>query len=407
MPLLTWYDQAHLHREVCLAVLNAYLPHGAAHKLAQLVGVTPQWFAYFRQADSFSMPSLALAQRIAAKLPAPAAYRQAFVEHLAAARQAYVAAKQEIHNHAQSRLPISDYLQELDAAFYAANFGPNLQTTKQHYQRAFALARLIVTHAAPEVYPLEYMQTCATLLHICIALDQVADGLYWIKLGNHLAQQLTVNDLPTLLQRDQLRHRRYLLARDEALGYHHLGDDKKALLCYNHAAQQLGDHPNPRSQQGDLARNRLISLPGSGRFAIGDAEALAQRAIFVFEQKNDALGLLLNRQALAHAYLAVGNRKNLKKAERSLDGLLTELEALPNAGQIHRAVVLQTSAELCWRRGDQSNWQTLIRQTLEITRQAGLAHFYNQLCDQYGAALNPVLAMLSTEKPVDSKQENR
>jgi len=77
MPLLTWYDQAHLHREVCLAVLDAYLPHGAAHKLAQVVGVTPQWFAYFRQADSFSMPSLALAQRIAAKLPAPAAYRQA------------------------------------------------------------------------------------------------------------------------------------------------------------------------------------------------------------------------------------------------------------------------------------------------------------------------------------------
>jgi hypothetical protein len=94
-----------------------------------------------------------------------------------------------------------------------------------------------VTQVQPLAYPLEYMDVCGTLLHICIALDRVVEGLYWIKIGNHPAQHLRVVDLPTQAAREQLLHLRYILARDEGLGYHHLGDDKAALVCYDQAAQ--------------------------------------------------------------------------------------------------------------------------------------------------------------------------
>jgi hypothetical protein len=397
MMLLTWYDQAYLHRATSIAVLDAYLPHGNLHKFAAAVGVSPQWFTYFRQADSFSMPSLELARRIVGQLPAPPTYCQAFYEHLAEARKAYLAAQDAVQRRSAVGAPIHEYLAECNAAFYAATFGGNLDQTQQHYLRALALARTIVTQSAPEVYPLEYMEVCGTLLHICIALDRVAEGLYWIKVGNHLTQQLTTAELPTQAARERLLHLRYILARDEALGYHHLGDDKAALVCYDRAAYHLAHHYNPRAKQGDLARNRLLSLPGTARFTLSDAESLARQAKPVFEQQSDWLGLLLNQQALACAYMAYGNAKNLKRADHLLDGLLIKLTALPNAGQVHRAVVLQAQAGLYWRRGDTASWQVVMQQVWPIVRQAGLVYYANRLVNQYGETLNALLSSFTEE----------
>jgi hypothetical protein len=138
---------------------------------------------------------------------------------------------------------------------------------------------------------------------------------------------------------------------------------------------------------GDLARNRLLSLAGSSRFAIGEAEALAGAAQGIFEQKSDHLGVVLNGQALARALIVHGNRKSLKRAEALLRDLPAQLNRLPNAGQIHWAVLLKTRADLAWRYGDQTTWRQIIAQLLTLVRQSGLVHMQHRLSQEYEPTL--------------------
>lgn len=214
-------------------------------------------------------------------------------------------------------------------------------------------------------------------------------------MANHLAAQLTTADLVGEERRARLLHVRYVLARDEALGYHHFGNDRAAWRCYERGERALAEHPNPRSQYGDLARNRLLALAGIPRFTISEAEGLAHCAIPIFEQKADGLGLLLNRQALARAYVVQGGAKNFRRAERVLRDLLAELSTLPNAGQIHRVVVMQTLGQLYWRRGDTTEWQRVMAGLLPLARQAGLLYFTNRLKQTYGSALDSILEPIS------------
>lgn len=391
MLILTDYDLASTHRHICVAILDAYLPHGERGVFAGRISVTPQWFTYFRQADSFSMPSLELAKRISEHLPAPDHIRRAFYEHLVEARKAYESASHEVAYRAATGLPIGDLVQQVADAFNAATFQASLNETKSLYNQALATALLIVNNTSPMAYPLEYLTVCSYLLHICSALDRMPQGLYWAKVGRHITQMLARNEFVTWQERERLEDLCYLLARDEALGYHNLGNAKASLDAYECAASTLQRHHREKEWRADLSRNKLIALSAIPRFSIREAEGLAYQAETELERLGNSLSVLLTKEALSRAYIAYRGKKNLQKAERLLYDVLKSLEGEPDAGQLHQAIILKTAASLYWVRDDRSQWEQAIRHVLTITQSAGLLHQHNSILKQYGTALVPLL----------------
>ncbi|MBI1299536.1 hypothetical protein GC175_31815 [bacterium] len=387
MLILSNYDLASIHRNTCVAILDAYLPHGNRGAFAAQIGVTPQWFTYFRQSDSFSMPSLELGKRIADQLPAPDHIRCAFYEHLAAAREAYDAAGQEVAYRTAKGLPIRDLVQEVADAFNEATFHADMNETRRQYEEAEAKALLIVNNTPPMAYPLEYLTVCSYLLHICSALDRVPQGLYWAMVGRHITQFLVRNEFVTWEERDRFEDLRYLLARDEALGLHNLGNPKVSLAAYDHAASVLQGHHRKKEWQADLSRNKLITLSTMPRFGIREAEALANSAELELERTGNHLAVLLTREALARAYIEYGGHKNLATAERMLGDVQSGLDRQESVGQLHFSIVLKTLTRLHWVRQDRQSWDKTVHQVLTLTQNAGLFHQYHNVLQRYGGAI--------------------
>ena len=388
MALLTWNDKADIHREVCVAILDAFVPHGQRGKFIKSVGYTKQWYSYIRQANSFRMPSLETARKIAENLPAPKSYQQAFFHHLAEARKAYEAANQEVFQRTAFRQPVDDYLQELKSSFSEATFDGDMYEARDQYRRVLEQGKVLITNLHPDIYFLEYLEVCSLMAHACYVLDNAASGLYWAKLGRCLAEDYeTFNNQ---YKRQRLDNLRFLLARDEALGYHNLKNPKLAQQYYNRAETLL---PNDSKiiRLADVYRNRLISLSTLPRFTVGKAAGLAGQAEKVFEKRGDELSLLLNNEALARAYIVYGSSLNLRRAKKLLHYTQERLDLLPNAGPLHSTVVLITKARLHWHENDRSSWEHTIKEALTITTQAGLFHQHRKIVKEYGEALVPFL----------------
>lgn len=382
--LLSQCDIGSIRRDICIAILDAYLPHGRRIEFASRIGVTAQWFTYFRQAESSSMPSRELGKKISEHLPAPDHIRRAFYEYLVEARKAYETAGHEIVYRSTKGLPIHDLVKEVIDAFNAATFHADLNETKRQYENALAAALLIINNTTPMAYPLEYLTVCSYLLHICSALDRLPQGLYWAMVGRHITQILTRNEFITLEERARFEDLRYLLARDEALGFYNLGNAKASLAAYEYATSTLKAHHREKEWQADLNRNKLNALSTLPRFSIRDAEALANSAERELERIGNHLSVLLTREALSRSYIAYGGRKNLERAEHLLVDIQAGFSQQKFVGQLHFAVVLKTLTHLHWVRQDRYSWEQSVHHLLSLTQKAGLLHQYNSVLKLYG-----------------------
>ncbi len=388
MALLTWYDKADIHREVCATILDAFVPHGQRGKFIESVGYSKQWYVYIRQANSVRMPSLKAARKMAENLPAPKEYQQAFLHHLTEARKAYEAAYQEVFEHTTLRRPIDDYLEELRSSFQVASFSQEIHKARTHYQRVLHISKVLVGTLHPEIYLLEYLEACSLLAHVSYIFDQAANGLYWAKLGQLIADVYDIENLKNYSERELLDIRRFLLTRDEGLAYYNLNQPKFALQCYDRAEILLPKH---HILSPEIYRNKLLSLSTLPRFVIGNARDLARQAEKAFDKTGDQFRMLMNNEALARTYIAYGNWLNLRRAKKLLHSTLEQLDSSSNAGPLLRTVVLVTTARLYWCENDRSSWEYMIKQALKIINDAGLFHQYRKILKEYGNAIAPFI----------------
>ncbi|MDQ2809615.1 MAG: hypothetical protein M3Z04_22300, partial [Chloroflexota bacterium] len=93
-----WLDaieQAHLHRELAIAILDSALAApGHKRRFAAQVGITPQYLSYLCDPLDPRQPSPALVERLAAALPGDTAVRGRLRDHWQAARAGRQAVRQ-------------------------------------------------------------------------------------------------------------------------------------------------------------------------------------------------------------------------------------------------------------------------------------------------------------------------
>jgi len=389
MTLLTSFDTASTHRDIAIAILDAHLPHGAISELAKRAGFTKQWLANIRQAGSFSMPSRKAAKLIANNLSASPYYKSALYYHLVEARKAYEGAKKEMTERVRLQLPISVYVGEIETTFKSAYFYANPVEMHQQLKKILDMGGSLLSEVQAQNYPADYLKICSVLAHANYLLNCVPAGLYWAKLGRIMADRL--EDAFGKAERAEmsLSDWHFILARDEAIGYNNMALAQTAQVCYERA-EKIALESGSAIRLADVYRNRLLSLSKVPRFTIGDAENLAYRAREVFERTNDYLSYLLNDIALSRAYIAYGGRLNLKKAGQLLADAEKRLNRLPNAGQIHRVVVLTEISQLNWQKRDLDAWRANLKAALKIIKEGGLFHQLDELKKQYGNILDEI-----------------
>ncbi len=388
MSLITWYDKVDMHREVAVAILDAFLTHGKKDNFARQVGISPQWYSYIRQAGSFSLPDLPTAKLLAKYLPAPGYYKDALYEHLSEARIAYENASKEIFFSQSDDERLAFYINEISQAHNQAVFANNLapDEVKKLYIRVYELSNLAVRNISFENHPLEFLEICNPLADVSYVLDKASHGIYWAKLARRIAENIDKQSANFLSNWKSLQQQHFFAIRNEALGYHNLHNPSMAQQVFNHAENLASIHQNIVFLS-DTYRNRLISLSTMPRFAISDAESLAMLAGNIFEKRDDPLSIFMTQEALARAYIAHGTSRSLKKANRVLEKTLSGLDTIHYTGYIHQVVVMQTIASLFWVTGDSAGWKNIMKKILVITSEAGLFHQYRKAVEKYGSAI--------------------
>lgn len=389
MSLITWYDKADVHREVAVAIFDAFLTYGKKDDFARQVGISPQWYSYIRQTGSFSLPDLPTINRLAKHLPAPEYYKNSLYEHLSEARIAYENASKEIFFAQSDDDRLAFYLNEISQAHAQAVFTNNLDPddVKKLYIRVYNLSNFIVSNISFEKHPVEFLEICNPLADVSYVLDKASHGIYWAKLGRRIVESIDIQSAIFLHNCEKLQQQHFFAIRNEALGYHNLHNSTMAQQTYNYAEKIASTHQNIVFLS-DTYRNRLISLSTMPRFAISDAESLATLAGNIFEKRNDPLSILMTQEALARAYTAHGTSRSLKKANEILERSLSGLDTVNYTGHIHRVVVMQTIANLFWVTRDFAEWKNIMKRILAITSEAGLFHQYRKAIEKYGHAIH-------------------
>jgi len=160
MALLDPYLLAELHREVYVAILNSWVPYGRRGDCARRAGISPVFLSLLCQLDHPARAgaiqrrrsSRAVAERLAAALPAPQEIRASLIEHMAKAHAERHAGQGRVHTYlAQRRLPeVMTGLVELHGR---ATFNADPAQSERAYRGLRAAATEVVAHLFPRQNP--------------------------------------------------------------------------------------------------------------------------------------------------------------------------------------------------------------------------------------------------------------
>jgi hypothetical protein len=389
MSLIHYYDQADIHRQVCVAILDSFLPHGDKTKFSKDVGITAQWFSYIREKKSLSMPSTETAKLMAKHLPAPDYYKESLYDHICEARAAYEKATKEVKWTNKPSEEIAIHAQELSAAHSQTLFTTGLPLTevKRSLLKVMELGEALINNLNWKLAPLQYMRMMVPVIHTAYSVDKASSGLYWAILGLKIAEAYDIEVLNAADDRKELADLRYEFARNIATGYSNLNLPKEAMNAINYA-EPLIPQFNREGYIADLNRNRSNILAKSIRFNISDAEYLTDECIEVYERRSHGLNILLSREAKARAYIAHGigqkSNRSLRKAEKVLRDTYPLLDKIPMVGAMHRVIVTKTVAKLHKAQGNRLEHEKLTEQLLNMAREAGLYHQYRTIMQESG-----------------------
>jgi hypothetical protein len=225
------------------------------------------------------------------------------------------------------------------------------------------------------------------LLHdVQCVLNRPDSALYCAKLARTVIQSLEPGDFRQ--DRELFDTLEINAIRAEAVAYHNLHLYQEAYDCCLQAHNANAMKNRPELWKPHLYRDMINALSRKPRFAISEAEGLANQVRAVCEHRGDdfaPLLLLLSNRSLGEAYIEHGS---LKKARRVLRAQLEQITQIPNVGPLHRTLFLRTYGKLLIKQDDSAGWD-FIRLAVRIAHEAGLYHQIMEMRQEYGSAVGP------------------
>ncbi|MFC1878686.1 hypothetical protein ACFLZW_02120 [Chloroflexota bacterium] len=386
----TWLSE--IHREVYVAILRAWIPHGRRGEFANRVGISREYLSYLCALDhpaegkypTLRLPSPQMAQKIATALPAPTEIRFSLMENMTLAHvnaaKAYYVSKEWIH---QQR--VGNLLTELEQAHRQATFGGKPGQVKRAYRTVRNAAASLLPSLSPTIYPASFAQTCLYLHDAQCVLNRADDALRYAKLARLVLESQDVHE--SGFNRKQVADLEINAIRGEAVAYHNLGLDREvprlnAHACTTTAYRESGEFWRPLVGRDML--NAMVQIP---RFRIREAKKLAGEIRNICERKGDEFTLLLVNESWLRCLI---RREKWKQAQRVYEDELERFERLAQVGYLHQALLLKSGAWLAWQLKDITTWERRIGDTLTLMHRAGLEHQLDQVRMFYGPALESV-----------------
>jgi len=389
MPVLEPYWLAEIHREVYVAILKSWLPHGQRGEFAKKAGLRREYLSFLcslnRSAVTWRLPSPAMAEKIAAALPAPAEVKISLVENMALAHVNRVQARYLVRAHlAQRQLGV--LLAELEQAHQQAIFGAEAAPAARAYRTVRDAAADLLWRLSPETYPAAYAQACLYLHDAQCVLDRADDALRCAKLARLVLENSDFFEAE--FAREQVENLKINAIRGEAVAYHNLGLYREVpRLCEQ--AQATWAYRNAEDFWKPIVRrDRLNTLAVTPRFSIREARQLARDLVDACARRGDGFALFLGQESWLRCLI---QHAEWKQAQRVLQEVVNLLPHLPRLGPLHRALLLKTQARFAWQQHDLTTWRQTIHAFVQLARQSGLKHQWREVRRFYGLALQSVL----------------
>ena len=404
MAWLAPFWLAEMHREVYVAILKSWIPHGEKGDFARRIGITREYFSYLCALDhpvddrypTKRLPSPEIVEKIAAALPAPPEIRRSLIENMTLAH-ANAAKAHYVTRDFVGQRRAGELLTEIEIAHQQATFGTSPPKVRRSYRVVRDAAANLLPHLSPQIYPASFAQTCLYIHDAQCVLDRADDALRYAKLARLVLENLDMFEPG--FNKEQTDFLEINAIRGEAVAYHNLGLDHQVPRLFE-AARATSAYRNVPEFWAPLAgRDMLNATVEIPRYSIRKAKTLAQEIEGFCEKTGDEFTLMLVRESWLRWLI---QRRKWDQAEQIFRSELERLPRLSHVGYLHRALLLKSGSLLAWKQGDTSGWQQLIRQTLATMQQAGLKHQIRKARQAYGSALDPIFEELSLH-PGDTK----
>jgi len=371
-------DRIDAARSVVITVLDGALRHGTskAH-FAQLVGITPQFISQI--IGGSRMPSLKTAMTMAASLSETRCLDAYESERWLHYVDVYWALHQgrEIEIAGQAQDSPDHLVAVLRDLHGGATHNANAAESARAYRAAADIGTTAVRWMGSDPSTLHSAESHLILHDVFSVLGRHADALW---ASNRCTLLCDLADRSAL--REELPRLEALsmnARRSTVVTLNNLGLWKRAYdLSLSHEAEPAFRH-TPEFWKPHVFRDRLSSLARLPRFAISEAEGLADQVLRICDSRGAAqdqlLALMISR-TLARA-LTAANRSD--KAKRVLDRWVDGLDKLPYAGPLHKVQFLRAYATCLWKLGDRDGWQTHANQALMLAATAGLTHQHGEI----------------------------
>jgi len=376
-------EEAQVHREVAVAILQGVLrERGSKKRLAQRVGITPQYLSYLLDPFDYRTPSPETARKLVRALPLTREEREELLEHLLLARARRAEAFIAFH-HAE-RLPphiAEEMIQVLSIALKEAQFGADSEKSRRGYRFVYEGGYCLATHVNPIENPWVFIHASFLAHDAACVLNRHADALYLMKRLAYVPPDVW---LDIAGDRKQAVGYQVHVHLAQATVYYNLGNTREATAHCEQAEKLLiTPHTGTAELQHrwfpHLYRDRLNILAKTRRFSLAQAERWADQIPEALErsarsEEERELLTFLGYVSLSRVYVRRGNNRNLRKAERILRSLQERVRTLSYIGPLHYTLLFRRMAELHKAKGDMDGWHHFIAMARQEAIAAGLSH---------------------------------
>ena len=266
-------DQAQLHRELAIAILDSALAvPGSKRAFAAAVGITPQYLSYLCDPLGSHQPSPALAERLAAALPGDADLRHRLLGHLLGARAARAVGRRAVRG---AGTALTAALVTLRAARDAATFAPDPVGAARQYRVVRDAVAALLPAVSPARSPLDFCELCLLAHDVECVLNAADRALWYARQAQVVPADVQARDgLP-----DDPRYAHYTvnIPMAVAVAYNNLRLPGPALEAYAAAvaAAGVGGPAGLAFWLPHLHRGWINTLAKQPRFTLGDVTGLA------------------------------------------------------------------------------------------------------------------------------------
>lgn len=371
MPLIKIAEEARLHQETYVAILDGLLKYGDHREYAQRAGITPGYLSMIQKLDRDppAIPSPKTIEKIVSVLPTPLEIRESLQEHMLLAHEKRLRTRKLVEQRILEQ-DLIDLVQEIGQIHHLGTFATAASSTNRRYYTAQDLIRLTLERASPDEDPLAFVKLCLIAHDVQGHMNRPDQALWNAKRAHFIMTILN----PKLYSKTKGESFDYLEVNTifaEAEAYKRIGLYREADILYEKA-----DQAKILSYAQDFWRpailvGRITNLANILRFSIAHTEELAGRARKILEKSNEAtapLFTLLTSSALAYAYIRHDNHKD---AERELKFVAEMMNTTRFVGTLHKIKFLKGHADLQRAKGDRKGTEFYLREAYQLADDSG------------------------------------